>query len=288
MSNGFFGAAEARLGTHDVIATVTRYPAGVSLTQHAHATPYLSFVLSGSYVERIGRTALSCQHLTVRFHPAGEEHSNTFGPMGGRCLNLELTPRWRESLERLRGGGREPLILFSAGGIGLRIATLCARRKARMRRRGTVDSSLEIEGLVAELLASCEVETRRHCAAENSPAMRRAIDLVEGASLRHVSLAEVAAEAGLHPTHFARKFRALVGVTLGEYVRRRRVARAESLFASNPTATVSRIAAETGFADHAHLTRTFRATTGIVPSVFRAALEREMDSAPSRPPGIGR
>lgn len=281
MLNGFFGAAETRLGTPDVIASVTRYPAGTSLRLHAHAAPYLSFVLSGSYVERVGRTTLSCQHLAVRFHPAGEEHSNAFGPMGGRCLNLELTPRWRESLERLPRTGRTPLIHFSAGGIGLRLARLCVRRKAPMHPRGPGDSILEIEGLIAELLAACEVETRRHSAAEKSPAMRRAIDLVDAASARHVSLAEVAAEAGLHPTHFARKFRALVGLTLGEYVRRRRVARAESLFASNPTATVSRVAAESGFADHAHLTRTFRATTGIVPSVFRAALQREMGAAAS-------
>lgn len=282
----FFGMAEPAVGTADVAVSITRYPPHTCIALHAHTGPYLSFVMAGDYLERIGSTALKCPALTVRFHPAGEEHANEFGSAGACCLNLEPSPRWQESLDQLPKAHRAPIVLESAGALGLRAAAVCRAAVARVEceecegdgltgRNATRDQRLEIESLVAELLAVCQSATRRHQAAERSPAIRRALEFIEAELDRPFSLATVAVAARLHPTHFARSFRSLTGMTLGEYVRRRRLARAESLIVSHPSATLSRVAIEAGFADHAHMTRNFRRTAGFTPSAVRAAMIRE-------------
>jgi AraC family transcriptional regulator len=63
-------------------------------------------------------------------------------------------------------------------------------------------------------------------------------------------------------------FRRQNGCTVGEYVRRLRVdfALRQLSETENP---LSEIAAAAGFADHSHLTRTFKAYLGLTPSEYR-------------------
>ena len=53
-----------------------------------------------------------------------------------------------------------------------------------------------------------------------------------------------------------------------------RIARAQRLLVSEPSFSLSRVAVESGFFDHAHLTRSFRRALGVPPSEFRSVLER--------------
>jgi AraC family transcriptional regulator len=283
----FFGAPELTRGSPDIAVSITAYAPAARLAPHAHLRPYVSIVLGGQYIERVGSTALECSLLTMRYHPAEEEHANDFGTDGGRCLNLELSARWDESLERLPRAQQRPLLLEHAGALGLRVARAARVHAQRMfslpeGRPDNSDFDIEMESIVADLLALCEVHMRRHRAVERSPAMGRGLEFVEAHLHESFSLADVAAVAGLHPTHFARSCRALTGLTLGEYVRRRRVTRAEHLLLYRPSVTVSRVAAELGFADHAHLTRTFRRAAGVTPSGYRAALVEEGMVRPAR------
>ncbi len=79
-------------------------------------------------------------------------------------------------------------------------------------------------------------------------------------------LAGLAARMGLSRGHFQRLFRRTVGLTPAEYARLARLAEAKGrLAAGDPPADV---AANTGFADQAHLTRWMRAVYGVTPSRF--------------------
>ena len=85
-----------------------------------------------------------------------------------------------------------------------------------------------------------------------------------------VSLSVIAAEVGVHRVHLAREFRKYHGLTVGEYLRRVRIAFAcrQLLTTHDPTAT---IASAAGFADQSHFIRVFKRVHRTTPGRFRAA-----------------
>jgi AraC-like DNA-binding protein len=233
---------------------------------HTHTRPYLSFVLCGDYSERTARREIHCVALTARFHPWGEQHADRFGGNGGYVLNIELDETWAESLARLPGSSEPPMLIDSAAWIGFRAADEC--------QRGRAGAGLIIESLAATLLDECERHARVDRAGASRAALRRAVDLIEAELASPLTLPRIAQAAGLHPTHFARSFRRLTGRTVGDYIRHRRIARAQADLAKEGRRTISSIAMGAGFADHAHLSRCFRQLTGEPPSVYRARATR--------------
>lgn len=63
-----------------------------------------------------------------------------------------------------------------------------------------------------------------------------------------------------------------VGVSPAAMIRRRRLQEAAQLVREDPGADLAAIAAELGYADHAHLTRDFQAVLGLAPRTYRAGL----------------
>lgn len=83
-----------------------------------------------------------------------------------------------------------------------------------------------------------------------------------------VSMAEMAELAGLSSTHFNRRFRQLLRMTPNEYLRSVRIQAAQRLLATT-SRSLSEIALEVGYTDQSHLTRRFRAVTGMTPAAWR-------------------
>lgn len=96
----------------------------------------------------------------------------------------------------------------------------------------------------------------------------------------------LAAELGVSRPHLSRVFRAVTGTSLTAFRTRVRVRAALDAIDSGQ-ANLAHLAAELGFADHAHLTRTLRAELGSPPSRVRAVL-RGGDHPRSSPPGGSR
>jgi len=83
-----------------------------------------------------------------------------------------------------------------------------------------------------------------------------------------ISIADMAALAGLSSTHFNRRFRHLLRMTPSQYLRTVRVQHARGLLTTTDK-PLAEIAALTGFTDQSHFTRRFRETTGLTPDAYR-------------------
>ncbi|WP_126976404.1 AraC family transcriptional regulator [Frigidibacter oleivorans] len=86
---------------------------------------------------------------------------------------------------------------------------------------------------------------------------------------RRLAVAELARAAGLSEGWFSHAFKRSTGQTPQRWLTRRRVAAAASLMRADPRRSLAEIAAATGFADQAHLTRAFRAEHGLPPAAWR-------------------
>src|SRR5262245_57252309 len=75
----------------------TAYPKGLFLSRHRHAHAYLSFILSGSYVEKYSEEECVCSEGALRFLPPGELHENEYKtPV--RSLLVKIEPLALECL----------------------------------------------------------------------------------------------------------------------------------------------------------------------------------------------
>jgi AraC family transcriptional regulator len=128
-------------------------------------------------------------------------------------------------------------------------------------------SGLAIEGIVLELLA--EALRAGELPTECEPAWLREIrDRLHSDFTNQQSLTDLAAEAGVHPSHAARAFRKRYGCTIGDYLRRMRLEFAIDRLRSSDQ-PLCQIAQEAGYADQGHFTRAFRRSTGLTPGQFR-------------------
>jgi AraC family transcriptional regulator len=243
-----------------VTLTETRHPCGMTLPRHAHEHACLNFVLSGVYDERIEGVAPEHEPLGLVFKPALAEHANCFAHGGARCLLVELTSAEFGPLGvdlSSPAESRDP-----------RAATLALALWNEL--AGTPDS-LAVEALTLELYAQVLGSRETRVLEQRSPRLAAAAARLHEDPSTPWTLSRLAAEVGLHPSHLARAFHARHGVTIGEYLRHLRVARAARRLAQSeePIASVARTL---GFADQSHLTRAFRARLGLTPGAFRRRL----------------
>lgn len=92
--------------------------------------------------------------------------------------------------------------------------------------------------------------------------------LLENAEV--TQLADAARRLAVSPRTLQRLAHRYVGVSPAAMIRRRRLQEAAQRVREDPGADLARIAAELGYADHAHLTRDFRKVLSFTPSSYRA------------------
>jgi AraC family transcriptional regulator len=238
------------------------YRPGHRIPMHSHVRSYFSLIVAGGYEETYGSRNRMCQPATVVFHPAGERHAERIGRAGARVFSVEVASHWLGQTPDYRTVLEEP-VDFQGGPL-----SRLAFRLYREFRRPDAFSPLAVEGLMLEFAA----ERARH---KNRPGrvrpprwLTRAQEVLSARFVAPPSLAELAAEIGVHPVHLARAFRACLGCTVGDYVRQLRVEYAcQRLTASD--ASLVDIALDAGFADQSHFARTFRRLRGVTPTAFR-------------------
>jgi AraC-like DNA-binding protein len=148
---------------------------------------------------------------------------------------------------------------------------LVRRELARDDPLGIEESVLRLSATVIARLGDRRTRTavtpkaREHVAAARDLLVRRACEPLR--------LRDVAARAGCSPWHLARAFHAVVGTTIGRHITRLRLRSAlERVLDTDEGLT--KIAIESGFADHSHFTSAFRREYGATPSQVRARTAR--------------
>ena len=255
-----WGSQSAR--TLDVGAlrfTELRFPTALLLPSHAHDRPTLAVVMKGSFETRLGSDALVCRQSSVRVEPAGSPHTNRFGPTGAHIVVVQPDPS-----SPLLGPAADALSRADhrrdahAGAIGRAIA-------GEFRHRDAV-SPLALQSLGLELVAALARATRSPRSAP--PSVAQATDLIHDRFLEGLRIETIADAVDVAPSDLVRAFRAFHGVPIGSYARRLRLEWVARRLAESLEPIVS-LAHEAGFSDQPHLTRAFRAFTGLTPARYR-------------------
>ena len=253
------------------VFTETRHSPGLVLPRHANDRATFIAVLRGDYVETLGGRSERHPHGSLILRPPGEVHSNSIGHRGAHCLLVELTAG------RLDALGDHRMLFDRPQTIRPGLVTAAALRATHELSQLDDASPLLLESLALELIAG----TLRHDpGARGRPGpswLPRVRDLLDTDDAR-LTLAAVARQVGLHPVYLARAFRTHCGCSVGEYARRRRVARACSRLAVSDM-TLSEIALASGFHDQSHFSRVFRRYAAMSPAAYRRGLREGSERA---------
>jgi AraC family transcriptional regulator len=228
---------------------------GQRLALHEHEKAYVSFLLMGSYVEIVPQEERVCSPGTVIWHPRTEAHADQFCSEGGHLLDLEIDPAWLDdACQELKLASRAHIF---CGGLPYTLGLRLYRELSTY--------SYRFEDAAAELMSfffTGPFERR-------PPAwFDHALQICNDVEEQQLSLASLAVAVGVHPVHVARSFRRFLGYTFGDHLAKTRIRKAFTLLANSKTPIVE-VAYACGFADHAHLCRAFKQSTGLTPSAFR-------------------
>jgi AraC-like DNA-binding protein len=188
------------------------------------------------------------RHLDVHFDPAALSE-RLLEDVDLDCL---ATPRLAVSDERILGLARL-------------IAAECESPDARHDLYG---DSLTVALLIDVLQLGRRKERKR--TPLTSWQLRRVTDFIEDNCTRSIRLQELAELVALSQTYFSHAFKASTGVPPHQWQMSARIRRVQELLLSGDT-PLTEVAAETGFSDQAHFTRTFRRIVGETPAAWQRA-----------------
>ena len=140
-------------------------------------------------------------------------------------------------------------------------------------RRPNAGTNLVVDGALLQIIGHLLVAAG-HPACDTPAAalgdhrLARAIDYLETHLASPLTVGQLAGVAAMSTSAFARAFRTATGRSVWTYVQQRRVERAYAMILHTKL-PLAHIAADCGFSDAAHLSRTFRAIHGHAPSELR-------------------
>jgi AraC family transcriptional regulator len=255
----FFGQVFHLRGGDGLTLNLARYQAGQEQPFHVHAHPTFFVPIRGFHRDRTRRSSFDQEDLSLVFHPTDEPHASTVDRGGLLGMNLEVEPQWleRHGLRESDLGGYRML----GPSVWSRLAVLrlvCAAFQPGP----AAEEELRAHGL--ELLEPFVRLALPAATPDAPPWMRRAEEFLHANFRSSVSLRDAAREVGVHPVYFARAFRRRHACPVSAYVRALRLAETGRLVLREGE-SLAGAAAEAGFADQAHLTRSFARHFGFTP-----------------------
>ena len=260
----FFGQFQNEVDAGGFSLAYIRADPKTDVQRHTHEAAHFIFVTRGIYVSSARDAATGGASPMLIYNPPGVTHRDRFqrrrdGRFEGRFLSLSIAS------ERMNSIAGVITLPERASAVSSPQAAILAARLIGEMDRWEPASLLAVEGICLELVASV---ARRDPFAERTPprwlGTARAL-LREGAPR---SVAEIAAECGVHPVHLARAFRRFFGCSPRAYANRCRVERAAELLRRR-SISLAEIALRCGFADQSHMTHAFQRAFAVTPAGYR-------------------
>lgn len=258
----FIGALRREVELRDFVIKEVIDRTEEEVTQHTHEDAHFLLVVDGLYITTARGVGRLCPSSTLIFNPAGTTHRDRFSTRGGRFLAVSLKP---EFLGGLRNS--TDLIDHPVGFSGGEMSWLGSKLYKELQRMDGA-SAFVMAGLALELVGHA---LRNHVRPDKSPPpwLQLARQIIHDRFTEPVTVTEIAQAVGAHPVHLVSAFRKHYRLTVGEYLRKLRIEFACRQIPLTDT-PLSQIAADAGFYDQSHFTRTFKRLTGMTPTEYRA------------------
>jgi AraC family transcriptional regulator len=241
--------------------SVGHHHARETIPAHRHADEYQWCVtLDGEFEEKSGSQHEECGMGSLLVRPSDCIHANRFSAARGLCLSLFPRRAW-----------------LSQNGFTSLMDTYCHQRSTRLLSLGRElahelqhpdpSGAIAAEALLIELLESASRLSLLR--SEGHPTwLASALDQIESVPGDELRLSSLAGHARVSAGHLARAFRSAFGMSVGGYIRERRLQRAATLIRTS-NSKLADIAAVVGFCDQAHFSRVFKARFGATPAAYR-------------------
>ena len=249
----------------DVVAAW--FPPHGQLESHTHARAVFGVMLDGDFRTRILRRDVNYLASGAWTEPAEERHANAAGDRGAHVVVLQPSVSDTELAHECRRLLDEVVYLQSAElrADAARLAAECAVQDDL--------SPLVAEGSALAMLARAARLYRSRLHRDHAPRwLTTAVDYLHAHHRERIDLGGLARSVGVHPSRLAHEFRARLGASPGEYVRRLRLEWAAAQL-SDGESSVAEVALRAGFYDQSHFSRMFRRHFGIAPAAWRRSRE---------------
>jgi len=181
---------------------------------------------------------------------------------------------WLRPLSSLLRDIHERAVSTQPGVVASAEPALIARYRALVSVNSALAQTLSQFGPHLAALAECRVTPgQRYAQGLPRWQVKRAHEFIAVNCGSNIATADIAAACGLSRSYFTSAFRKATGDTPHLYVLKHRVQRAKQLLLG--TLCIADIALTCGFADQAHLTRTFAKHTGVSPGLWRRERRQE-------------
>jgi AraC-like DNA-binding protein len=247
--------------------TSMTFPARLQLPRHAHAEATVAIVVRGGFAGDYSGFERDCGPMTMVVEPAGASHANRFAAHPTTVVTLSLRPSTTPSVDAVAASARFGRDAFVAG-----VAT---QADSELHRPDDL-TPLAVEALSLELVTRL---ARTHADGGHPAWVSEARELLHARFAESLRLTDVASGVGVEPDRLARAFRRAYGEPVATYVRRLRVNAAAARLVAERETPISAIAADVGFADQSHLTRSFLRMMGTTPARYRQVSSRQSESA---------
>jgi AraC-like DNA-binding protein len=246
-------------------AALTHYASRTAHARHRHSYAQISFLLAGSLCESHQGAEFPMHGTGIGYKPAGHWHSDEWGAVGTLIFSVNLSPDSAHLADStLTPGWSRPADCDCIPGV----VRACLR---------SADEESRNEAILDALAIASQPKLEEPGVACGLPGLSRApawLERVREQMLETpalVAMEEAARAGGVHRVHLSRVFSRFYGMPPSVFRLRAAAARAIGAIAADG-ASLTRVAHDTGFSDHAHMTRTLRAQIGLGPAELRRLL----------------
>lgn len=251
--------------------------------RHAHPRFEISYVKEGSGIYRVGERKYPMEKGDVFVFSAGEQHCITYvGTEGLTLVNLQFEPRylWGSTGDRL-GDAHSGICFFHKESFENRIEKNIASPLSDQIKaiedelaHSETEYALAVKSHLNLLLIRLIRDYDYACpdsAMKGSRlhTIKRVLTYIDGHFTEPVSLDELSRLAGLSPNYFCMLFRRVIGITLWDYISRKRIDLATSYIMKESGLSMMEIASRCGFNSSASFNKTFKKITGMTPCEYR-------------------